>query len=101
MEEPIKNLCAPIPAALHARVREAQEASGQTLGRYMEQLITKYYEYEKGGTVSMNGEIRTVAFQVPAELMEQLKAYLKKHNIKQKDFFLDCIQRALADDGEE
>ena len=31
MEEQVKNLCALIPAGLHARVREAQEASGQTL----------------------------------------------------------------------
>ena len=43
---------------------------------------------------------KTVAFQVPADLFEQLKAYLKKHNIKQNSFFLDCIQRALADDAE-
>ena len=41
---------------------------------------------------------RTVAFQVPAELFERFKAYLEKHNIKQNAFFLDCIQRALADD---
>lgn len=32
MEEKVKNLCAPIPAGLHARVREEQEASGKTLG---------------------------------------------------------------------
>ena len=43
---------------------------------------------------------RTVAFQVPTELFEQFKAYLEKHNIKQTAFFLDCIQRALADDQE-
>ena len=44
---------------------------------------------------------RTVAFKVPAELFEQLKAYLEKHNIKQSAFFLDCIQRALADDADQ
>lgn len=27
MEENVKNLCAPIPAGLHARVREEQEVS--------------------------------------------------------------------------
>lgn len=43
---------------------------------------------------------KTVAFQVPADLFEQLKAYLKKHNIKQNAFFLDCIQRALAEDAQ-
>ena len=44
---------------------------------------------------------KTVAFQVPADLFEQFKAYLKKHNIKQNAFFLDCIHRALAEAQEE
>ena len=41
-----------------------------------------------------------MAFQVPADLFEEFKAYLDRHHIKQKAFFLDCIQRALADDQE-
>ena len=44
MEEKVKNLCAPIPAGLHARVREEQEASGRTLGQYMAWLIQTFYE---------------------------------------------------------
>ena len=101
MAEDIKNLCAPIPSDLHAKVREHQEASGKTLGQYMARLITQFYEYEKGGNASMADNKRTVAFQVPADLFEQFKAYLEKHNIKQNAFFLDCIQRALADDVEQ
>ena len=50
MAEPIKNLCAPIPAELHARVREAQEASGQTLSQYMTWLIQTFYENQCTGT---------------------------------------------------
>ncbi len=46
MAEKTKNLCAQIPEALHARVREHQEASGQTLGQYMAWLIAKFYETE-------------------------------------------------------
>ena len=34
-----KNLCAMIPADLHARVRQEQERSGQTLSEYVEQLM--------------------------------------------------------------
>ena len=99
MAEETRNLCAQIPASLHAQVRERQEASGQTLGQYMTWLITSFYANEQGGKTQMN-EKRTVAFQVPAELFEQFKAYLEKHNIKQNAFFLDCIQRVLADDQE-
>ena len=42
--------------------------------------------------------VRTGAFQVPTELFEQLKAYLKRNGIKQNAFFLDCIRQALAED---
>ena len=98
MAEETKNLCAQIPASLHAQVREQQEASGKTLGQYMAELITAYYEYEKGGACNM-ANVKTVAFQIPAELMDQLKAYLEKYNMTQKAFFLDCIHRALAEDA--
>ena len=99
MAEDIKNLCAPIPSALHAQVRENQEASGKTLGQYMTWLITQFYEYEKGGTPNMADNKRTVAFQVPADLFEQFKAYLKQHGMTQKDFVIRCIRQALAEDA--
>ena len=101
MAEEIKNLCAPIPVDLHAQVRERQEASGKTLGQYMTWLITQFYEYEKGEDTRMADNEKTVAFKVPIDLLEQFKAYLKKNKIKQKTFFLDCIQRALADDADQ
>ena len=99
MADMIKNLCAPIPADLHAQLRERQEASGQTLGQYMTWLITKFYEEE--GKPAMKGNQRTVAFQVPEELFERFKEYLKKNGIKQNAFFLDCIQKALDSEKPE
>ena len=95
MAEKIKNLCAPIPESLHAQLREHQEKSGQTLGQYMTWLITQFYEME--GRPAMKRNQRTVAFQVPEELFEQFKAYLKQKGIKQNAFFLNCIQQALAE----
>ena len=100
MAEQVKNLCAPIPAGLHARVREAQEASGQTLGQYMTWLIQTFYNNQKEET-TMNTDKRTVAFQVPGELFEKFKDYLQERGIKQNAFFLDCIHRALAEAQEE
>ena len=100
MEEKVKNLCAPIPAGLHARVREEQEASGQTLGQYMTWLIRTFYDNQKEET-TMSGDKRTVAFQVPGELFEKFKDYLQEKGIKQNAFFLDCIHRALAEAKEE
>ena len=100
MEGKVKNLCAPIPEGLHARVREAQEASGQTLGQYMTWLIQTFYDHQKEEN-TMNTDKRTVAFQVPGELFEKFKDYLQERGIKQNAFFLDCIHRALAEAQEE
>ena len=100
MEGKVKNLCAPIPEGLHARVREAQEASGQTLGQYMTWLIQTFYDNQKEEN-TMNTDKRTVAFQVPGELFEKFKDYLQEKGIKQNAFFLDCIHRALAEAQEE
>lgn len=35
MAEDTRNLCAQIPATLHIRVRQEQEAAGKTLSEYM------------------------------------------------------------------
>ena len=99
MAEKTKNLCAPIPESLHAQLREHQETSGQTLGQYMTWLITKFYESE--GKPTMKENQRTVAFQVSTELFEQFKDYLKRKNIKQNAFFLNCIQQALDAERKE
>lgn len=96
MAENIKNLCAPIPAELHAQLRQRQEASGQTLGQYMTELITKFYEQE--GKPTMKENQRTIAFQVSAELFERFKEYLQRQGIKQNAFFLNCIQQVLEEE---
>ena len=99
MAENIKNLCAPIPAELHAQLRQRQEESGQTLGQYMTEFITKFYEREGKSTMKKNQ--RTVAFQVSNELFDQFKEYLERKGIKQNAFFLDCMRRALEEDRKE
>ena len=98
MAEETRNLCAQISTALHTRVRQEQEAAGKTLSEYMTWLVTTFYQKEEDKPMTYT-ENRTVAFQVPADLFEEFKAYLDRHHIKQKAFFLDCIQRALADEA--
>ena len=93
-----KNLCAMIPADLHARVRLEQEQSGKTLSEFVEQLITDYYKMKEN--VKMTGDMRTMAIQLPEELFERLKAYLKKNNLKQKQFIIGLIEDALEEDEE-
>ena len=94
-----KNLCAQIDTALHMRVRQEQERSGQTLSEFVEQLITDYYKMKEN--VKMTGDMRTMAIQLPEELFERLKAYLKKNNLKQKQFIIGLIEDALEQDEED
>ena len=93
-----KNLCAQIDTALHARVRQEQERSGMTLSEYVEQLIQNYYDMKENK--KMTGDMRTMAIQLPEELFERLKAYLKKNNLKQKQFIIGLIEDALEEDEE-
>ena len=90
-----KNLCAMLPVALHARVRQEQEKAGMTLGEYVEAMITEYYDWKDGKI--MTGEMRTLAAQIPAELFDRLDRYLKERGIKKKDFLVDIIPRALEE----
>lgn len=96
MAERTRNLCAQIPESLHTQVRERQERAGQSLSQYMTWLITTFYDQE--GKTTMKENQRTVAFQVPAELFEQFKDYLKRKRVKQNAFFLACIQQALEEE---
>ena len=94
-----KNLCAQIDTALHMRVRQEQERSGKTLSEFVEQLITDYYKMKEG--TKMTGDMRTMAIQLPEELFERLKAYLKRNNLKQKQFIIGLIEDALEQDEED
>lgn len=100
MAEGTKNLCARIPAVLHARVRQEQTTSGKTLDNYMTWLITTFYEQQEGKS-TMKEDQRTVAFQVDTELFDRFKAYLERHNKKQRAFFVNCMLRALEEDEAE
>ena len=94
-----KNLCAMIPADLHARVRQEQDRSGQTLREFVEQLITDYFTMKEG--TKLTGDMRTMAIQLAEELFERLKAYLKKNNLKQKQFIIGLIEDALEQEEED
>lgn len=95
-----KNLCAQIPLELHAKVRAEQEKSGLTLGVYITDVLTKFYE---GGMVKMNEPTRTLAFQIPDEMFWRIKDHLARETertgkkLSQKDFVLGLIEQALEE----
>ena len=93
-----KNLCAQIPLELHAKVRAEQEKSGLTLGAYITDVLTKFYEK---GEDKMNDTTRTLAFQIPDELFWRIKDHLTRETertgkrLTQRDFVLGLIEQAL------
>ncbi len=98
-----KNLCAQIPLELHAKVRAEQEKSGLTLGAYITEVLTKFYEK---GEVKMNDTTRALAFQIPDELFWRIKDHLTRETertgkrLTQRDFVLGLIEKAL-DEAEQ
>ena len=68
-------------------------------GHSANSLITDYYKMKEG--TKMTGDMRTMAIQLPEELFERLKAYLKKNNLKQKQFIIGLIEDALEQDEED
>ena len=98
-----KNLCAQIPLELHAKVRAEQEKSGLTLGAYITEVLTKFYEK---GESKMNDATRTLAFQIPDELFWRIKDHLTRETertgkrLTQRDFVLGLIEKAL-DEAEQ
>ena len=84
-----KNLCAMIPAELHARIMaEKEEMKLGTLAEYVERIFAEHFE---GGN-DMQTE-RTLAVKISAELFDRLKEYLEKNHLKQKDFITQLISR--------
>ena len=71
-----KNLCAMIPAELHARIMaEKEEMKLGTLAEYVERIFAEHFE---GGN-DMQTE-RTLAVKISAELFDRLKEYLEKRD---------------------
>lgn len=97
-----RNLCAQLPLDLHQRVCEAREAAGLTTAQYITNLITEYYEMkENGGKTTMATNSRTMAFQIPEELFQRIKAHLERESARtgkkltQREFVLGLIEEAL------
>ena len=93
-----KNLCAMIPADLHAKViAEKEELDRKTLGEYVEMVLKEHFE---GGKITM-ATTKTLAFQITEELDQRLKNFIaaekkRGRKISQKEFVIGLIEQALA-----
>ena len=94
-----RNLCAQIDIDLHRKITEAREQSGLTNAQYITKLLTEYFEMKENGgkQIMANSNTRTLAFQIPEELYQRIKAHLERESarlgrkVTQREFVLNTI----------
>ena len=97
-----KGITVKIDADLHAQIRLYIEANGMTMTEFVSKALDD--ELHPKTTIKEEkymGNMRTMAFQIPSELFDQIKDYLERHNMTQKQFVLGLIQDELDRDYEE
>lgn len=94
-----KGITVKIDAGLHAEVRQYLESHGMTMAEF----ITLALQDELHPKINMReensmGNMRTLAFQVPEELFQQIKDYLQRNNMTQKEFVIGLIKTEIDRD---
>ena len=97
-----KGITVRIDADLHAEVSQYLRDHSMTMAEFVslaldDELHPKMNIKEE----KYMGNMRTMAFQVPEDLFQQIKDYLERHNMTQKQFVLGLIQDELDRDYEE
>jgi len=97
-----KGITVKIDADLHAQVKQYIEENGITMAEFVSKALDD--ELHPKTTIKEEkymGNMRTMAFQIPSELFDQIKDYLDRHHMTQKQFVLGLIQDELDRDYEE
>ena len=92
----MKNLCGKIPVELHEKVRAEIEEKETSTQIFIQQVIEEHFNRLEGkGEESM--EKRTLAVQVTEELFQRVKWAITKEGVKQKDFIIRIIEKAVEE----
>ena len=92
----MKNICGKIPVELHEKVRAEIEEKETSTQIFIQQVIEEHFNRLEGkGEESM--EKRTLAVQVTEELFQRVKWAVAKEGIKQKDFIIRIIEKAVEE----
>ena len=93
-----KGITVKIDAELHAQVKAFVEEHGLTMAEFVSKALDDELHPKITQEVKNMGNTRTMAFQVPEELFQQIKDYLNRHNMTQKDFVIGLITAELERD---
>ena len=92
----MKNICGKIPVELHEKVRAEIEEKETSTQIFIRQVIEEHFNRLEGkGEESM--EKRTLAVQVTEELFQRVKWTVTKEGVKQKDFIIRIIEKAVEE----
>lgn len=92
----MKNICGKIPVELHEKVRAEIEEKETSTQIFIRQVIEEHFNrLENKGEAGM--EKRTLAVQVTEELFQRVKWAVTKEGIKQKDFIIRIIEKAVEE----
>lgn len=94
-----KGLTVQLPIDLHAEVKQYVEANNMTMAEFVvlalnDELHPKYQEKEENNMANM----RTLAVQVPEDLFQRIKDYLRRNNMTQKEFIIGLIESEIERD---
>lgn len=95
-----KGITVKVDADLHAEVKQYIESHGMTMAEFVSLAL----QDELHPKIQMKGDMgnmRTLAFQVPDDLFRQIKEYLQRNNMTQKEFIIGLIEQELARDMAE
>ena len=92
----MKNICGKIPVELHEKVRAEIEEKETSTQIFIRQVIEEHFNrLENKGEESM--EKRTLAVQVTEDLFQRVKWAVTKEGVKQKDFIIRIIEKAVEE----
>ena len=94
-----KGVTVKIDADLHAEVRQYIEQHEMTMAEFITLALQDELHPKQNMTeVKTMGNMRTLAFQVPEELFQQIKDYLQRNNMTQKEFVIGLIKSEIERD---
>ena len=94
-----KGITVKVDADLHAEVRKFIEDHEMTMAEFITLALQDELHPKNNITeVKTMGNMRTLAFQVPEELFQQIKDYLQRNNMTQKEFVIGLIESEIERD---
>jgi hypothetical protein len=84
-----------VPVALQEQAKQEAEAKEQTMSQFIEAVLTYYFN--RGDEKEMNGNKKTLAFQVSEEFYTEVHEFIKANKMTLKNFGIEAMRRMIAE----